>query len=216
MNVLVVAPHPDDETIGCGGTLCLHTARGDRVTVVFLTSGELGLKHLPREEAWRVRESEAEAAAKVLGLAHVTFLRCPDWFVGDNVPETASRLRHTLQQEEPQVVYLPHTGDNHPDHRAALPVLRTALTGPPCLAPLVLAYEVWTPLQEHDRVEDITAVMRRKLHALRCYTSQIGYFRYDRAVRGLNQYRGELAGRCRYAEVFQQQDPLLPAPELVR
>ena len=65
MNVLVVAPHPDDETIGCGGTLCLHQQRGDRVVVVFLTSGELGLKHLPPQEAWTIREKEANAAARI-------------------------------------------------------------------------------------------------------------------------------------------------------
>jgi len=45
MKVLIIAPHPDDESIGCGGTLCLHARRGDPMAVVYLTSGELGLKH---------------------------------------------------------------------------------------------------------------------------------------------------------------------------
>ena len=63
MNIMVIAPHPDDESIGCGGTICLHTAKGDHVSVVFLTSGELGLKHLPPEEAWKIREQEAAKAA---------------------------------------------------------------------------------------------------------------------------------------------------------
>jgi len=83
VNVLVIAPHPDDETLGCGGTLIRHVQLGDRVSAIFLTSGELGLKQMPQEEAWRVRESEAQDAAQVLGLADVHFLRCPDWFIGD-------------------------------------------------------------------------------------------------------------------------------------
>jgi len=75
MNILVIAPHPDDETIGCGGALCLHAAKGDRVVVVFLTSGELGLKELAPAKAWQVRESEAQAAAKHLGITRLEFLR---------------------------------------------------------------------------------------------------------------------------------------------
>jgi N-acetylglucosamine malate deacetylase 1 len=206
MNVLVVAPHPDDEAIGCGGAVCVHAARGDRVTAVFLTSGELGLKHLAAEEAWRVRESEAEQAAAVLGLSGLTFLRCPDWVLGDHVEEAAARLRKVLDAEKPHLLYLPHPGEGHPDHQATLPVVRAALRGRPS-PPALLAYEVWTPLAEYDKVTDISAVMERKLEAIRRYRSQLGGFPYDRAARGLNEFRGALAGRCRYAEVFRQVGP---------
>ena len=66
----------------------------------------------------------------------------------------------------------------------------------------LLTYEVWTPLTDYNHVEDITPVMSRKVKAIRSYGSQLKAFRYDRAVRGLNQYRGVLAARSTYAEVF--------------
>jgi LmbE family N-acetylglucosaminyl deacetylase len=211
-NILVIAPHPDDEAIGCGGTLCCHTARGDRVAAVFLTSGELGLEHLPREEAWRIREREAEVAAEVLGLADLTFLRCPDWIVGEGVDEAAALLRPILAREAPQSIYLPHDREWHPDHRAALGVVRAACRDSEIPAPDLLTYEVWTPLSEYDQVNDITPVMARKLRAVRCYRSQLAGFHYDRAVRGLNQYRGALAAQCRYAEVFRYAELTEPPP----
>jgi len=203
MNVMIIAPHPDDEAIGCGGTICLHAERGDRIVVAFLTSGELGLKHLPREHAWKIREQEAEMAATVLGVAALSFLRLPDWHVGDGVEEAAASVAPFLAREAPNTIYLPHPQEWHPDHRACLPLVRRALESNDAPIPTLLTYEVWTPLTQYDDGEDITRVMRRKLKAVRCYRSQIERFRYDRAVRGLNQYRGALAWRCRYAEVFQ-------------
>jgi N-acetylglucosamine malate deacetylase 1 len=203
MNVLVIAPHPDDETIGCGGTLCLHKQRGDRVAVVFLTSGELGLKQLPREKAWAVREKEARAAAKILGLAKVEFLRQPDWMLGDHLNAAAHALRPVLLAEQPLLISVPHEDEWHPDHQAALPMLRPALRNWRGTSPEVRAYEIWTPLTAHDHVEDISRVMPRKLKALRAHRSQLAEFNYERAVRGLNAFRGELAAKCRYAEVFQ-------------
>ena len=71
--VLIVAPHPDDEAIGCGGTICLHRQRGDRVHAVFLTSGERGLTGAAPEAARAIRESEARAAAGVLSLDRLDF-----------------------------------------------------------------------------------------------------------------------------------------------
>lgn len=200
MNVVVIAPHPDDEAIGCGGTVCLHADRGDRVVTVFLTSGELALPHLPKAEAWAIREGEAAEAARLLGTDAPIFLRLPDWFVGDAVGKAAVGLRPVLDLVQPDIVYLPHRQEWHPDHQASVAVLR-AVTGGNHI-PTVRAYEIWTPLQEHDWVEDIGSVIERKMCAIAAYRSQLDHFRYDRAIRGLNEYRGILAGRCAFAEVF--------------
>jgi LmbE family N-acetylglucosaminyl deacetylase len=116
-------------------------------------------------------------------------------------------LSAVLRHEEPQIIYTPHAQEWHPDHQAALPVVRRAMSGLDVAKIELLGYEVWTPLPRYDRVFDVTAVMARKLRALRCYRSQLEVFRYDRAVKGLNQYRGCLAARCRYAEVFQECSP---------
>lgn len=200
--VLVMAPHPDDETFGCGGAIAAHVDHGDRVVVAFLTSGELALKHLSPPQAWAVREAEAASAAAVLGIAHTYFLRQPDWMLGDNVTSTAAALIPILAAELPQRLYLPHPLEWHPDHKAASAVLNRALQEWAHPAVNVLTYEVWTPLSEYEHVQDITRHWRKKLDAIRCYRSQIGHFRYDRAIQGLNRYRGELAARTRYAEVF--------------
>jgi LmbE family N-acetylglucosaminyl deacetylase len=162
----------------------------------------LGLKHLAKEQAWEVREREAEAASGVLGLARLDFLRCPDWFLGDNVAEAAERLGPVVQEEQPEIIYLPHASEWHPDHRAALPIVLEALRGSALADPQLRTYEIWTPLAQWEYVEDISPVMKRKIQAVRCYRSQLRAFRYDRAVRGLNAYRGALAARCPYAEVF--------------
>lgn len=203
MNVLVIAPHPDDEVIGCGGTLCKHSAKGDRVVAAFLTSGELGLKHLAREQAWQIREAEARKAAKILKLGALEFLHLPDWTSNERVREGARLLHPILKRETPRLIYLPHPREWHPDHQAALPILRTALRGAGMPQPELRGYEVWTPLAEHDHVEDITAVMALKLRALRAHRSQLCGFDYERAVKGLNQFRGALAAKSGYAEVFQ-------------
>lgn len=202
MNVLIIAPHPDDECIGCGGTICLHADRGDKVSAVFLTSGELGLKHLPREEAWRIRETEAKRAGKTLGISELHFLRNRDWFLGEEIELAANSLFPILQRIKPGLIYLPHEKEWHPDHKASLPIVRDALARCKNLKPELRAYEVWTPLSEYEHVENVTRVMSRKIKALRAHRSQLQEFDYAVAIRGLNQYRGVLAGKCKYAEVF--------------
>ncbi len=203
MKVLIIAPHPDDECLGCGGTALLHLQRGDEVTAAFLTSGELGLKKLSRENAWQIREAEARAACAILGLPEPCFLRLPDWMIGDEVSAAADALRPVLEQRHADLIYLPHPAEWHPDHRAVLPILKAAYRGTSLGPPLLRAYEVWTPLAEYQHIENISSVMEKKLAALSAHASQIADWDYVRAIRGLNAYRGVMAGRCEYAEVFQ-------------
>ena len=206
--ILVIAPHPDDEVLGCGGALARHADAGARISVVFLTSGELGLKHLLPTRARRLREREARAAGRILGVRHRAFLRGPDWGVGEAQRQLWRPLGRVLRREQPELIYLPHPEDGHPDHQAAWPLLRAAwLAGlTRQRRPLLRAYEVWSPLPHYDHVEDISQVMPRKLRALRAHASQLHEFDYVRAIRGLNQYRGALAARRPYVEVFQSID----------
>jgi LmbE family N-acetylglucosaminyl deacetylase len=202
-NVLVIAPHPDDESIGCGGSLRLHALRGDRIHVLFLTSGELGLKTLPREEAWRIREAEAQAAASVLGIAQTDFLRQPDGSVHDHLSDCIAAVQSIVRTDTPATLYVPHAAEWHPDHRAAANIVRQTLADPAIPTPHCRFYEIWTPLTTFDEIEDISATMEDKRKAIRCHQSQIADIAYDRAIAGLNQYRGLIGPRCEYAEVFQ-------------
>lgn len=202
MTALVVAPHPDDESIGCGGTIAQGVAAGEEWVAVFLTSGELGLEELPAEKARAVREAEAEEAAEILGLAGLTFLRHPDWFLAQATAEASRSLALLLEQVGADRVLCPHPDEWHPDHAATASVVRGAvqLAGRHDL--WLQTYEVWTPMHRYEEVEDISEVMATKLQAVRAYRSQLAAFEYDDAVEGLDRFRGALAGRCRYAEVF--------------
>jgi LmbE family N-acetylglucosaminyl deacetylase len=203
--ILVLAPHPDDEAIGCGGTLRRHVEGGDAVRVVFLTSGEKGGHGRTEAETVRLREREARAAARILGVKAVEFWREPDGGVRAT-PGAVRRLRATLRTWKPDVVYVPHEREMHPDHRGAVRLLKAALParGRANARPDVLMYEVWTPLQRMDEIVDISAQMQTKLAAVRAYRSQCAVVGFEAAVRGLNRYRGELHSwpGGDYAEVF--------------
>jgi N-acetylglucosamine malate deacetylase 1 len=202
MRTLVVAPHPDDESIGCGGTLALGTAAGDQAIVVFLTSGELGLEELAVEEARTVRESEAEAAAAILGLTDLMFMRYADWFISECSSEATKALSQVIEREAPDRLLLPHPGEWHPDHAAAATIALDAVTLAGVESIRLLTYEVWTPMTRFEEIEDISTVIQTKLDAVGAYRSQLAAFDYCDAVEGLDRFRGALGARCRYAEVF--------------
>lgn len=209
VHVLVVSPHPDDEAIGCGGTLRKHVAEGDVVEVVFLTSGEAGSHdRRPAPETARLREAEAHEAAGILGLERIDFWRLPDGRLRIT-PPVVERLTTAIRERRPDVLYVPHEAESHRDHAAAARLVRKALARLGNYRPEAFGFELWTPLRRMTRVVDITAHIEIKMAAIRAYRSQCEFVRFDEAFLGLARYRGEMFSWPKhegmdgvYAEVF--------------
>jgi LmbE family N-acetylglucosaminyl deacetylase len=208
--ILVISPHPDDESIGCGGTLRQRIVAGDSVHVVFLTSGENGGHGRPPADTARIREQEAREAARILQLTQIEFWNERDGSV-QVTPPLIDRLRSRLSELQPDVIYVPHENEMHPDHRAAHALVHAALIAAPAAtsAITVWGFEVWTPLQQIDDVVDITEFIELKLAAIRAHKSQCDVMRFDDAMLGLARYRGALHGwnGVRYAEIFMRVQP---------
>jgi LmbE family N-acetylglucosaminyl deacetylase len=182
--VLVLAPHPDDESIGPGGALARHVEAGDHVTVLVASSGERTRGGVG--DVRSTREAECRAACAVLGAGEPVFLRLPDGALGDRVPELAAALR--AYGPGAQTVYAPSVLDPHRDHRAANAALAAA-----GLSAEVFGYEVWSPAPV-DVVLDVGAFYDRKERALRCYATGLASVDYVRAARGLAAYRSVAGG----------------------
>ncbi len=125
---LVVAPHPDDETLGCGGTIAALTAAGQRVGVVFLTDGALtgGADRVAKAEE---RMSEARRACEVLGVKSedTWAFGLPDGGLRGHHDAAVARLGDVLDAFRPSRVFVTHEHDGHPDHEAAFRVTRSAI-----------------------------------------------------------------------------------------
>jgi LmbE family N-acetylglucosaminyl deacetylase len=145
------------------------------------------------------------AAAEILGLAHIEFWRQPDGNVRTS-RALVDRLVATLRDQAPEIVYVTHPNEMHPDHRAAARLVRLAIrnTKGPAELPAVRMYEVWTPLQRMDEIIDISDTIECKLAAIRAHKSQCDVLRFDESARGLSRYRGEMHSwpGGDYAEVF--------------
>ncbi len=213
MQVLVVAPHPDDDVIGCGGSLIRHVREGHAVTAVYMTSGEAGSLAHSKEELRRIREEETREASVVMGFDDLIFFGNEDGYLVES-PENLIRMVRLIRRIRPEIIYFPHAGEGCRDHRVTHAICAEAVqrargpwfqecSGEPWSIDTVLCYEIWTPLAEVSCAEEITAVIDLKLEALRRHRSQMAAIPYDEAVKGLNRYRGAMTGRGTYCECFQ-------------
>ena len=197
--VLVLAAHPDDESIGCAGTVALLADSGAQVTMVFATDGEATIgSPLGRSETGVRRAAEARAACEALGVSDVRFLHHPDGGLPERAGELGRALSTLVGELRPEVVLLPWFLDGHPDHRA----LSTALAAAELPAALELwGYETWTPLPA-NRLVDISSVVPRKQAALAAHVT--AHLAFDvSAGLALSRWRSihGLAG-VGYAEAF--------------
>ncbi len=203
--ILVLSPHPDDEAIGCGGTLRKHIIDGDKVQVIFLTSGERGGHGMSEEETKRVREREAKDAAAILGYESFEFWRIPNGKLRVT-KSTVERLQVKLKDWRPDFIYVTHDKEMHPEHRAAAGIVHKALSNEFALEdkPVVYMYEVWTPMQNMDHIVDISSYVDVKRNAIQAHKCQCAVMSFDEAILGLNRYRGEMHSwpGGDYAEIF--------------
>lgn len=208
-NILVLAPHPDDECLGCGGTVKLLTQAGLQVDVILLTRGENGLD-APQQQPPSVhdqlavtREREARAACAVLGVRNVEFMTGIDGGLSHQ-PHLVKPLASLLQAGNYQRVFAPWYGESHPDHVATFRLLQRALAES-SLRPAIWLYEVWTPLVPTDHVP-IDATMPAKREAIQQHQSQLDCLDYLSAFVGLAAYRALACPPSRYAEAFLTMD----------
>ncbi len=212
MNVLALSAHPDDAEIGCGGTLALHADAGNRVTIACVTDGEGGDTGVPPVKLARIRREETTAAAAVLGVGEIRFLGFHDGRLTWAGYDLVAVLGWLVRELRPEIVYIPHAGDAHPDHAAltaaAIDAVRRAGAhafpelGGPHRASESRLHEVWTPLGEVGVTVDISSVADRKSAAIRCHASQRATVAFDELALGLNRYRSVLLRTATHVEAF--------------
>ena len=212
--VLVIAPHPDDETLGCGGTVLRHVARGDRVHWVIVTAVKTSNGFT--EERVRSRDAEIDAVASAYGFAGVHRLDFPTMTL-DTVPKAdlVGALGRVVKATSAQILYVPYRNDAHTDHAAVFDAAAAcAKTFRYPSVRSVRAYETLSETEFGIRPDDpgfrpnlfidIEDHFEKKLEIMGIFASELGPFPFPRSevtLRALAQLRGSQSG-VQAAEAF--------------
>lgn len=209
MKVIVIAPHNDDEILGVGGTMAKYAQNGDEVIVCEVTAGDLN------NEMVQLQKKEAIESHEMMGVK-THFMDLP--VVGLKEMETKllnSAFQKHLMELQPDVVFIPHKGDMHIDHRMTIEAAMVALR--PVTFPNLKAIYAYETLSETDwntpsvdnafipnMFVDITDEIEIKLKAMECHKSQLCDYPHPRsleAMRALAMHRGSTVCK-KYAEAF--------------
>lgn len=218
--VLVVAAHPDDEVLGCGGTMARLAREGHDVHILILGEGissRYDRRSQADRKALRQLQQHARAAGKLLGVASITFEGLPDNRF-DELPllEIVKRVERRVEALNPPVIYTHHPGDLNIDHRKTFQAVLTA-TRPVngCRVREIYAFEVpssteWAfrqlqPAFAPNVFMDISDTVELKVRGMQCYKGELREFPHPRsaeALRTITRRWGSVAG-CAYAEAFE-------------
>lgn len=220
MRILIVAAHPDDEVLGCGGTIARHADAGDQVQVLIVSEGATSRQqHRDRSQAKQELSTLAQAAQQssaILGAQGVELLDLPDNRLDSlDLLDLIKQIEERIARHQPQVVYSHHVGDVNVDHRRLHQAVVTAcrpMPGQPVRQ--LLSFEVassteWQPPNSAPAFQpnlfvDITDQWERKRQALEAYVAEMRPWPHARSIKALEhlaRWRGAQVG-VEAAEAF--------------
>ena len=211
--VLVIAPHPDDETLGCGGTLLRHKSEGDLIFWLIMTC--IDEVHGWSADQIRVRDKEIEKIADAYGFSEIHTLALPTAQL-DTIPLTdiIEKIGSFIKNLEPEILYTPYAQDVHTDHQLTAKAVNacTKWYRYPSIK-RVLAYETLSETESYISDEtfkpnvfvNISKHLELKIEIMSIYASEFGdhpFPRSEKTIRALAELRGSQVGYIA-AEAFQ-------------
>lgn len=183
-NLLVLAPHSDDESIGCGGLLLSYPKQ---IEVVCLTDGSRADPNVSRHALIETREQELAQAMAIAGISKFRYLGIHDQRLTDAYERFSS-----LALSQMDVIFIPSFLDQHPDHKAVTTLLKRLLQDKPYKPSLRIAfYEVWSALPVWNAYVPLDAQrLAQKKALIDVFVSQTQHIDYAARISGLHTYRG--------------------------
>lgn len=212
--VLAIAPHPDDETLGCGGTIIKHKANGHEINWMIVTEMKKDLGYTSEEINNRLLE--VRKVGESYGFSSLHECRFPATQLDrKSMSDIVQSFHSIFQKVKPNIIYVPHGGDVHSDHRIVFGALASCLKWFRCPSVRrVLAYETLSETEAAPVAEtspfrpnvfiDISAHLEKKIEIMRIYDGEMGTFPFPRseeAIRAQAALRGAASG-CKAAEAF--------------
>lgn len=199
---LMIAPHPDDEVIGCGGVLCKYASNFD---VICLSSSGIAYHNLSAENRADIRISEFEKVMKYLNVNFFKIYKTygkPPLF--NKMKSFYGKYLQDICFQKYDYIFLPHPQDKHKEHQFVSNILIPALiaSGRFSFKTKIVFYEVWSPMASPSYYEDISDVIDEKKRLIGMYSSQLVKIDYVSRISALNHYRGIAVDNVAYAEAY--------------